>query len=145
MTLQAALGPQRWGAACTAHSLRSPGPGGSHMRENRQIPNSAQGCILKLTPTGISAPDFVCGMKSLLPAPPPGNCTWNPHPEHRRAVPGMATPLTEVITQVSTGEASGTRQPPLSCHSAPPSRQAAGPARVSGEDLEVKMLRLKIP
>ena len=65
------------------------------MRENRQIPNSAQGCILKLTPTGISAPDFVCGMKSLLPAPPPGNCTWNPHPEHRRAVPGMATPLTE--------------------------------------------------
>ena len=57
----------------------------------------------------------------------------------------MATLLTEVITQVSTGEASGTRQPPLSCHSAPPSRQAAGPAWVSGEDLEVKMLRLKIP
>ena len=77
------------------------------MRENRQIPNSAQGCILKLTPTGISAPDFLCGMKSLLPAPPPGNCTWNPHPEHRRAVPGMATLLTEVITQVSTGEPVG--------------------------------------
>lgn len=57
----------------------------------------------------------------------------------------MATLLTEVITQVSTGEASGTMQPPISYQAAPPSRQAAGPARVSGENLEVNMLRLKIP